>query len=144
MYTPVNPSFTIYKWGLRGSTLYRHVFVKLCILALYDLKICMWIWGYPAIIFFQLFAIFQLSFCSCDMMAWIAWGRNSSYRVIQTFWNFAGVFVMVWRCACTFGLSSHHFYRLFLLFQLSFSSAISIRIDTLWGQLILQFSTHHF
>ena len=27
MYTPVNPSFTIQKWGLRGSKLYRHVFV---------------------------------------------------------------------------------------------------------------------
>ena len=27
MYTPVNPSFTIWKWGLRGSKLYRHVFV---------------------------------------------------------------------------------------------------------------------
>ena len=27
MYTPVNPSFTIYKCGLRGSKLYRHVFV---------------------------------------------------------------------------------------------------------------------
>ena len=27
MYTPVNPSFTIWKWGLRGSKLYRRVFV---------------------------------------------------------------------------------------------------------------------
>ena len=27
MYTPVNPSFTVQKWGLRGSKLYRHVFV---------------------------------------------------------------------------------------------------------------------
>ena len=27
MYTPVNPSFTIFKWGLRGSKLYRRVFV---------------------------------------------------------------------------------------------------------------------
>ena len=27
MYTPVNPSFTISKWGLRGSKLYRRVFV---------------------------------------------------------------------------------------------------------------------
>ena len=27
MYTPVNPSFTIKKWGWRGSNLYRHVFV---------------------------------------------------------------------------------------------------------------------
>ena len=27
MYTPVNPSFTIYKWGVRGSFLHGHVFV---------------------------------------------------------------------------------------------------------------------
>ena len=27
MYTPVNSSFTRQKWGLRGSKLYRHVFV---------------------------------------------------------------------------------------------------------------------
>ena len=27
IYTPVNPSFTIETWGLRGSKLYRHVFV---------------------------------------------------------------------------------------------------------------------
>ena len=27
MYTPVNPSFTIQKWGLMGSKLYRYVFV---------------------------------------------------------------------------------------------------------------------
>ena len=27
MYTPANPSFTIYKWGLRVSKLYRYVFV---------------------------------------------------------------------------------------------------------------------
>ena len=27
MHTPVNPSFTIQKWGLRGSKLYRYVFV---------------------------------------------------------------------------------------------------------------------
>ena len=27
MHTPVNPSFTIQKWGLRGSKLHMHVFV---------------------------------------------------------------------------------------------------------------------
>ena len=27
MFTHVNPSFTIQKWGLKGSKLYRHVFV---------------------------------------------------------------------------------------------------------------------
>ena len=29
MYTPVNPSFIIQRWGLRGSKLYRYVFVML-------------------------------------------------------------------------------------------------------------------
>ena len=29
MYTPVKPSFTIYKWGLSWSKLYRYVFVLL-------------------------------------------------------------------------------------------------------------------
>ena len=27
MYIPLNPSFTIYNWGLRGSELYRNVFL---------------------------------------------------------------------------------------------------------------------
>ena len=27
MYTPVNPSFTMEKWGIRGSILYRYVYV---------------------------------------------------------------------------------------------------------------------
>ena len=30
IYIPVNPSFTVSKWGLRGSTLYRHVVVMIC------------------------------------------------------------------------------------------------------------------
>ena len=30
IYTPVNPSFTIQMWGLRGSKLYRYVFVMIC------------------------------------------------------------------------------------------------------------------
>ena len=28
---PVNPSFSLKKWGLRGSKLYRHVFVMVCL-----------------------------------------------------------------------------------------------------------------
>ena len=35
MYTLVNPSFTIKKWGLRGSKLYRHVFVMWTINSIY-------------------------------------------------------------------------------------------------------------
>ena len=44
MYTPVNPSFTIEKWGLRGSKSYRHVFVMrfriLYLLTLHALERC--------------------------------------------------------------------------------------------------------
>ena len=29
MDTPVNPSFTIYKWGVRGSSLHGHVFMMI-------------------------------------------------------------------------------------------------------------------
>ena len=36
MYTPVNPSFTILKWGLRGSKLYRRVFVMLLQMYIYE------------------------------------------------------------------------------------------------------------
>ena len=39
MYTPVKPSFTIKKWGLRGSKLYRHVFaIKILICHLLTFK----------------------------------------------------------------------------------------------------------
>ena len=44
------------------------------------------------------------------------------------------------------GLSSHYFvFNFFLLFstQFFFSDLISIRIDTLWTQLVLEFSTDH-
>ena len=35
--------------------------------------------------FFQLFAFFQLSFFSCDVMTWVACGRNSSFSFIPNF-----------------------------------------------------------
>ena len=39
MYTPVNPSFTVQKWGLRGAKLYRHVFVMPDGLTLFQLSL---------------------------------------------------------------------------------------------------------
>ena len=38
MYTPINPSFTVQKWGLRGSKLYRRIFVMGQISNLLDKK----------------------------------------------------------------------------------------------------------
>ena len=38
MYSSVNPSFTILKWGVRGSSLHGHVFVMFCfVVAMCDL-----------------------------------------------------------------------------------------------------------
>ena len=57
----------------------------------------------------------------------------------------AGVFVMVWRCSCAFGVMLPSFFiNFFPLFFDIFQVLISIRIDTIWVQLILHFSTHHF
>ena len=43
------------------------------------------------------------------------------------------------------GLSSHYFIHFFPLFGLSFfPGPISIGIDTLWAQLLLEFSTNRF
>ena len=47
------------------------------------------------------------------------------------------------------GLSSHYFYQLFppfffTFFFFFFPGPISIGIDTMWAQLLLEFSTNHF
>ena len=43
IYTPVNPSSTIWKWGLRRSKLYRHVFVMLIVYFHYNpLSVIQW------------------------------------------------------------------------------------------------------
>ena len=44
------------------------------------------------------------------------------------------------------GLSSRYFffYQLFPLFRQFFPGSITIGIDTLWAQLLLEFSTDHF
>ena len=59
------------------------------------------------------------------------------------FKNLAGVFIMVWKCACGFGVIIPLFlYQLFPLFQLIlFSGPIIVRIDTLWVHVLLEFST---
>ena len=50
---------------------------------------------------FSTFLLFFFQFLfSCDTMALVTCGRNSSYSSYQSFWNFAGVFVQVWRRAC--------------------------------------------
>ena len=43
------------------------------------------------------------------------------------------------------GLSSYFVYHFFLFFDLVFfPGVVSIRIDTLWAKLLLEFSSDHF
>ena len=73
--TPANPSFIIQKWGLRGSKLYRCVFVM-------DL-------------FFSWFYFYWNRYLESAI-------RPSVFY--RSFWNYAYLFYIVWRCASGFGV----------------------------------------
>ena len=107
---------------------------------------CMWFWGYPAIIIFQLFAFFfPLSFFSCDIMMWLACGGNSAYNFIPNFLKLCRCFCHNLKmCTCLLGYPSIIFINFFFPLFRRFSGPISLRIDNLWVQLILQVSTYHF
>ena len=81
------------------------------------------------------------------------WSQSSSLWtqllifLYRSFWNFAGVLVMVWRFASAFGvILPWSFVNFFHFFDLGifFSGQIIIRIDTLWAQLLLDFLLDHF
>ena len=46
MYTPVNPSFTILKWGVRGSSFHRHVImmIEICLAQYLYFESFHWSW----------------------------------------------------------------------------------------------------
>ena len=67
----------------------------------------------------------------------------------QSFWNFAHVFSMVWRCACDLGIILALIFVTFsTLWILSFSDLRFyenvVTGDTLWAKLLLQFYTDLF
>ena len=68
-------------------------------------------------------------------MRWVACGRNSSYSslTLPVFRSWFEDVLMFW------GYSPVIFINLFHFFDLVFS-----RSDTLWAQLLLEFSTDHF
>ena len=65
----------------------------------------------------------------------------------QSFWNFTGVFIMVWRCACAFySILKLFFFQFFHIFNLDFF-CIMVRgsefiVGTFWAQILLQFLTN--
>ena len=81
------------------------IFLKLCTCFLHGLKICIW-FGYNPWINFCHFFHFVNFVISWPQILWKC--IDSGYLVsttphtilYQSFWNFAHVFAMVWRCAC--------------------------------------------
>ena len=73
-------------------------------------------------------------------MEWVACGRNYSFIPIflQVFLSWSEDMHVV------LGLSFHYFFINFLHFFDFFSGLITIWIDTLWAQLLLEFFTDHF
>ena len=72
-----------------------------------SLKMCMWFFHSPEIIFFTYFCIFNLDFILPLTLLKCIWSR---YLVSATpftvsgwsFWNFTHILMQVWRCACDF------------------------------------------
>ena len=48
--------------GVAPPIIFLPIILKLCILVLHSLKICLWFWGYPPVIFYHFFHFFGLVF----------------------------------------------------------------------------------
>ena len=53
-------------------------------------------------------------FASVEYIKKMSCVHNSSYKFIQSFWNFAAIYYIVWRCACDFTKTSDYFSLLLL------------------------------
>ena len=61
----------------------------------------------------------------------------------QSFWNFTGVFIMVWECACAFYRSLNYFFHIFNLdFFCIVVRGSEFIVGSLWAQFLLQFLTN--
>ena len=104
------------------------------------------VWGLSSHYFFyQLFLLFRHNFFQIRPILKTFWTQfrlevsTNHFETMHTCstWSVNVHVVLI--------LSSHYFYQLFPLFLLSFfPGSISIRIDTLWAQLFLEFSSDHF
>ena len=72
----------------------------------------------------------SISSSLCQHLPWISCERNSSYR---SFWNFACVFFMVWRCACGLDLIVRLF---FVTFSTLWTESFFISIYRQWIPLV--------
>ena len=125
------------------------IFLKPCTCFLHGLKMCMWFGCNPCINFcyffyFADFVIFwhQILWKCCDSGYLVS--ATPHTILYQSFWNFAHVFPMVWRCACGLNIILELICVTFsTLWTLSFSDLRFYEsvetVGTLWAQLLIQF-----
>ena len=121
------------------------IFLKLCRCFLHGVRMCMW-FGYNCwIIFYHFFHFVNLVIFrpQCIDSGYLV-SATPHTILYQSFWNFAHVFSMVWRC--TYGLDiifAFIFVTFSTLRTLSFSDLRFyenvVTVSTLWAQLHLQF-----
>ena len=106
---------------------------------------CICFWGYPTFIFYQLFFLF---FDVFQIPISIRIDTLCLQRILQFPPIVFKLCILVLHglkmCMWFWDYPTFIFYQLFPPFDFVFSDPISIGIDTLWAQLLLQFSTNHF
>ena len=94
-------------------------FLKICRCFFHVLKMCICFWGYPPIIFYQFFLLFQHCFSGPISIRMIPCGRNSSYSFPPIIFKLCLLILYclkVWFC----GYLTSIFYQFFPLLGLSF------------------------
>ena len=128
----------------------KPIFLKLCKCFCYGLKMCNWFWVYPPVICYQRFLLFRLIFCfqvQITIRIDTLWVQHFETMHTCFAWS-VDVHVVLGLSSYYFlsNVSSRYFFSTFFHFfdLFFFSSQITIRKDTLWAQLLLEFSTDHF
>ena len=103
------------------------IFLKLCTCFLHGQKMCMWFGYNPCFNFchFFHFANFVISWpqiqCKC-IDSWYLGSATPHTILYPSFWNFAHIFAMVWKCACGLNIILELIFVPFsILWTLSFS-----------------------
>ena len=126
------------------------IFLKLCRCFLHGVRMCIW-FGYNCLIIFYHFfhfvnlVIFRPQCIDTEYLV----SATPHTILYQSFWNFAHVFSMVWRCACGLDIILELIFVTFsTLGTLSFSDLRFyenvVTVGTLWAQLLIQFYTDLF
>ena len=109
-----------------SSNNFISIFLKLCTCFLHGLKMCMWFEYNPCVDFshFANFVIFwpRILWKCIDSECLVS--ATPHTILYQSFWNFAHVFAMVWRCACGLDIILELIFVTFsTLWTLSFSDS---------------------